>query len=149
MALGKIFASPIATMIAGGLDTFTKNYWENVVPEDKAEIEKFKTFFKTAKNNHSASVTTGQQLLDKLRKKADVLKTMEDFQNIPEEVLIKTIELVEASGLAEKGKEVEYLIKNPNAYKVKSKAQIDKENKSIAQTKSAFPLSMVGTSSRY
>ena len=138
MALGKIFASPIATMIAGGLDTFTKNYWENVVPEDKAEIEKFKTFFKTAKNNHSASVTTGQQLLDKLRKKADVLKTMTDFKDIPEEALIKTIELVEASGLAEKGKEVEYLIKNPNAYKIKSKAQIDKENKSIAQTKSAL-----------
>ena len=143
MALGKIFASPIATMIAGGLDTFTKNYWENVVPEDKAEIEKFKTFFKTAKNNHSASVTTGQQLLDKLRKKADVLKTMTDFKDVPEEVLIKTIELVEASGLAEKGKEVEYLIKNPNAYKIKSKAQIDKENQNIAQTKSALDGSFI------
>ena len=143
MALGKIFASPIATMIAGGLDTFTKNYWENVVPEDKAEIEKFKTFFKTAKNNHSASVTTGQQLLSKLRDKADVLKTMEAFKDVPEEALIKTIELVEASGLAEKGKEVEYLIKNPNAYKIKSKAQIDKENQNIAQTKSALDGSFI------
>ena len=143
MALGKIFASPIATMIAGGLDTFTKNYWENVVPEDKAEIEKFKKFFKTAKNNHSASVTTGQQLLSKLRDKADVLKTMEAFKDVPEEALIKTIELVEASGLAEKGKEVEYLIKNPNAYKIKSKAQIDKENQNIAQTKSALDGSFI------
>ena len=143
MALGKIFASPIATMIAGGLDTFTKNYWENVVPEDKAEIEKFKTFFKTAKNNHSASVTTGQQLLSKLRDKADVLKTMEEFKDIPEDALIKTIELVEASGLAEKGKEVEYLIKNPNAYNIKSKNQIAKETKNIAQTKSALDGSFI------
>ena len=58
MGLGSFLSSPIATVIAGGMDRLTDNYWNNVLPRDEKAKESFKALVAQKKKSYNASLAT-------------------------------------------------------------------------------------------
>jgi len=129
MGLGSFLSSPIATVIAGGMDRLTDNYWNNVLPRDEKAKESFKALVAQKKKSYNASLATGNARRSKLLSQAGILKNVEGFENQPIENLMQTIQMIEDAGLAGDKGAIDYLINNKSDYTIKDTTELDATKK--------------------
>jgi hypothetical protein len=129
MGLGSFLSSPIATVIAGGMDRLTDNYWNNVLPRDEKAKESFKALVAQKKKSYNASLATGNARRSKLLSQAGILKNVDGFENQPIENLMQTIQMIEDAGLAGDKGAIDYLINNKSDYTIKDTTELDATKK--------------------